>query len=294
MKRLAFLAQLVVACAATLCTPAFAANGSPNGSQASAEFSLQGSDGSLLSIKAAEGKVSVSVSPKQPRLGDQEVSEYTANGSTSRDAVQADFAAFGEISVQFVPSGKVRERNLKLPPHCDGPKKIVRREGTFVGTIKFIGENDYTSVVATEAAGSVGTPLEFFCVKGGPVTSSDSRQRIPTVLNAGMRSGRLGFEAALLRRGRVEFSAGEASEVEGVSILRLVTKSGRSSRFRFDRDYRTATVSPPAPFSGTATFKRGPGRSKSTWSGSLSVSFPGEPDVPLTGNLFNRLTLARF
>jgi hypothetical protein len=294
MKRLAFLAQLFVACAATFCTHAFAANGSPNGSQTSAEFSLQGSGGSLLSIKSVEGKVSVSVSPRQPRLGDQEVSEYAVNGSTSRDAIRADFRAFGEISVQFVPSGKVRERNLKLPPHCDGPKKIVRREGTFVGTIKFTGENDYTSVVATEAAGSVGTPLEFFCVKGGPVTSPGSHQRIPTVLSAGMSSGRLGFEAALLRRGRVEFSAGETSEVEGVSILRLVTKSDRSSRFRFDRDYRTATVAPPAPFSGAATFKRGSRGSKSTWSGSLSVSFPGKSDVPLTGTPFTRLSLARF
>jgi len=288
MKRFAFLVQLVVC--ATFCAPAFAANSS----QTSEEFSLRGSDGSLLSIKAAEGQVSISVSPKQPRLGDQEVSEYTANGSTSRDAIQASFASFGEISVQFVPSVKVRTKSLKLPPKCEGPKKIVRREGAFVGTIKFTGENGYTSVDALEAAGSVGTPLEFDCVKGVPVPSPGSHQRIPTVLNARTSDGRLGFEAALRRRGQVEFSAGEASEVEGISILRSVTKSGRSSRFRFDRDYRTATVSPPAPFSGTAKFERGAEGTKSIWAGSLSVSFPGEPGVPLAGSLFDRLTLARF
>jgi hypothetical protein len=288
------MALAVVCCAATLAAPACAADRSSSVSQVSTEISLKGTDGSLISIYAAESKVSVGVSPRPPRLGDQELSEYTVSGSTSGEAMQASFGSFGEISVHFVPSGEVRTKIVKLPPHCRGPKKIVRREGTFVGTIKFIGENGYTSIDTDEAAGSLGTPAEFICVKGGPVPIPGSHQRIPTILSASAVGSKLGFEAALRRRGQVEFSAGEISKVEGVSILRLVTKRGRSSRFRFDRDLRTATVTPPAPFSGTATFRRGAKGSKPIWSGSLSVSFPGRPGVPLIGAAFTRLTLARF
>lgn len=112
------------------------------------------------------------------------------------------------------------------------------------------------------------------------------------MLSASTTGSKLGFEAALRRRGQVEFSAAEISKVGSVSILRFVAKRTRPSRFRFDRALRTATVAPPAPFSGSATFRRGAKRSGSTWSGSLAVSFPGRSDVPLVGAAFTRLTLA--
>ena len=211
-----------------------------------------------------------------------------ARGSTSSGVIQANFASFGEISVRFVPSGRVQTKIVKLPPGCDGPKKIVRHEGTFVGTIRFVGENGYTSIDTGEAPGSIGTPSGFLCVRGGPV---GDHQRFPTTLRATTTDSDQGFEAALRRRGHVEFSAAEISRIEGVSILRLVVKKARPSDFRFDRDLRTATVAPPAPFSGTATFRRGPKGSRPTWSGSLAVSFPGHPGMPLIGAAFTRLTL---
>jgi hypothetical protein len=179
---------------------------------------------------------------------------------------------------------------VELPPGCDGPKKIVRRQGTFVGTIRFVGENGYTSIDLQEAIGSVGTPSEFFCVFGGPIPSGN--WRIPTILDASTAKRHLMFEATQLRPGEVEFTAAETSKVDGVSILRLATKTGRPSRFRFDRDLRTATVAPPAPFSGTAMFRRGARRPSQRWSGSLAVSFPGEPNVPLAGDAFTKLTLS--
>ena len=47
-----------------------------------------------------------------------------------------------------------------------------------------------------------------------------------------------------------------------------------------------ATVAPPAPFSGTATFTADPGKQTGSWLGDLSVSFPGRPDVRLAGRRF--------
>jgi hypothetical protein len=47
----------------------------------------------------------------------------------------------------------------------------------------------------------------------------------------------------------------------------------------------SATVAPPAPFSGDASFHWVPGMS-AEWSGSLSVDLPGAGTVPLTGPPF--------
>ncbi len=70
--------------------------------------------------------------------------------------------------MHFVPSGKVQMKIANLPPHCNGPRKIVRREGTFVGTIRFTGENGYTSVDTQEAAGSVGDACPIHLRNGRP------------------------------------------------------------------------------------------------------------------------------
>jgi hypothetical protein len=46
---------------------------------------------------------------------------------------------------------------------------------------------------------------------------------------------------------------------------------------------RGATISPPAPFSGTGTFTREPGKAGS-WSGDLKVEMPGFGSVPLAAS----------
>lgn len=60
--------------------------------------------------------------------------------------------------------------------------------------------------------------------------------------------------------------------------------SGRGRTFAFDRAVRSATVRPPKPFRGSATFQRNPDGTRS-WSGSLGVSLPGAA-VELTGPTF--------
>ncbi len=45
---------------------------------------------------------------------------------------------------------------------------------------------------------------------------------------------------------------------------------------------RTATLSPPAPFSGTASLRRDPNAVSPLWSGNLTLAFPGHT-VPIAG-----------
>lgn len=50
--------------------------------------------------------------------------------------------------------------------------------------------------------------------------------------------------------------------------------------FRYDPRLRVATVSPPAPFDGSATFRREAPR-RNRWTGNLTVDMPGRADTPL-------------
>jgi hypothetical protein len=55
-----------------------------------------------------------------------------------------------------------------------------------------------------------------------------------------------------------------------------------ASAFRYDPDLRTATLSPPAPFSGSATLARSRNSVPPTWTGHLAIEFPGR-EVALAG-----------
>jgi hypothetical protein len=58
-----------------------------------------------------------------------------------------------------------------------------------------------------------------------------------------------------------------------------------SSAFDFASPLRTATLAPPVPFTGQATFRRN-ANPANRWTGNLSVDFPGRADVPLAGGRF--------
>ncbi|HET8862143.1 MAG TPA: hypothetical protein VFM94_02710, partial [Solirubrobacterales bacterium] len=98
--------------------------------------------------------------------------------------------------------------------------------------------------------------------------------------------------AALGRESRrARFLAFEAGSEGSIGIARVALASAGASTFTSDDSLSRAAVSPPPPFAGTAAFDHGPGREKS-WTGSLAVSFLGEPRVPLAGSPFQAL-LAR-
>ena len=85
---------------------------------------------------------------------------YSVPVSGTVDHPEADLGPFGHIAVAFEPSGAQRITHLNQQGKTTGcvfPRRLVRRLGTFTGTIEFRGENGYASVETTSAPGSIGT-----------------------------------------------------------------------------------------------------------------------------------------
>jgi hypothetical protein len=87
------------------------------------------------------------------------------------------------------------------------------------------------------------------------------------------------------RHARVVYSASVREQREGVYVYRTIQGTAGPGGFRFDRDLKSATLSPSAPFSGSATVHREAGSLLPIWHGNLKLAFPGrtiplaDPDV---------------
>jgi hypothetical protein len=271
----------------------------------SASFSLRGSNGFVLDVSAEGGEVTVVASersspvptfssagvPRRPGDGNGASSIYLAAAkATGPGVIDAGLGALGTIAVHFHPSG---ERTITTLRDCDRPVTLVRRLGTFDGTISFEGEDDYTTVAATSAKGSVGTPLPAGCKHdGGASTSSlvlsHPARSVGAILTAADPAAGSSFRAATGPAG-VAFSARVRERNEdGVLVVRRAAAGAPLAAFDFNGALTRATVRPPAPFSGSAGFVSGGGPA---WQGNLRVTFPGL-SVPLTGAGF-RPRLAR-
>ena len=93
------------------------------------------------------------------------------------------------------------------------------------------------------------------------------------------------FAAQVRGRGKVRLLALESASEGSIGVIRFVKAQADPSVFNVDGILSSASIEPPAPFSGTGAYQQGPGNAKS-WTGSLVVSFLGAPQVPLTGSLF--------
>lgn len=286
----------------------------------SASFSLRASNGFAVDVSSEGGEVTVIASERRPPVptftpGGLPRPAGTGNGASTvysvpaiapgAETVEAGLGTLGRIAVRFRPSGERTVTTLR----CDRgwSARLVRRLGTFTGTIRFQGEGDYTAVATDSARGSVGTPLPAGCLDRDPATAvsadpasshasaatlpSSSRRHPPiplAVLTAVDFAAGSSFRAAT-GPGGVRFRARvRERNVDGVAVVRRADAGAPLAAFAFNRSLTWATVAPPAPFSGSARFAAGPGPG---WRGSLRVTFPGL-SVPLTGAGFHS-TLGR-
>lgn len=265
----------------------------------SAEFAPPDVNGYSISVSGNHKSVQIAIVQGESSPKHLITSTYTFPGSSSANGIHADLGSFGTIAMQFKPSGEVRTSKFpKVGEGCDAPRKIVRRLGTFSGTFRFEGEGGYVISEASEVEGSVGTPSAILCgifVGSGEGHRHHRHQAPPPSLGVTTTHNRLAFSAGFTGRHRkgAGFVASSMERHGPVSIIRWASVAGPSSGFQVNHQLTKATVSPPPPFSATATFERGPKGSRPSWSGSLSVSFPGR-EAPLTGSNFTGLILARF
>lgn len=205
---------------------------------------------------------------------------YSTRAALTNTSIQANLGELGEIDVSFQPSGQAKAQS----PVCER-KGIEFDAGLYVGKIEFNGEEGYTQVNATSAPGDLQFALNVLCpgAFGG---------RSPGLPGAELRLRQVGagpagsFKANKNRPGAsASFEASISERNGGVSIKRYAGARAPSDAFSYDPLLSIATVSPPAPFSGHATYRRDAARAN-RWTGTLAVDFPGRSHVSLTGASF--------
>lgn len=207
---------------------------------------------------------------------------YHFPGIVEEGSIQADLGAYGSISVKFGPiSGGmgVAEEG------CD--RGLSSASGYYEGTISFHAKG-LTSVEASRAKGDDGLALSVLCADE---VASEWRSQPGTYLEVSGGPTAPTMTVMQSERGGPTLIQASISESRGgIAIERSVSLAASLGAFRHRR-VKSATINPPAPFSGSATFQR-EGR-RTSWRGDLRVDFPGRPGVALTGQgIRARLTRA--
>lgn len=107
-----------------------------------------------------------------------------------------------------------------------------------------------------------------------PVLMANWRQGVAATefIGGASKEGSVFYAATLESRGRV-------------AIFRTARAEANSKLVKADNALTRAKVTPPWPFHRSASYRATPDGSR-TWSGYLSVTFPGAPRYPLTGEPF--------
>jgi hypothetical protein len=265
-----------------------------------AKFALDANHGLRAFVEASEGDVALELNRKHYSVTYKVAAEVTDTG------LKAKFGKLGLIDVAFQPTKTLRTEE---PPNgCEG-EPSTHRKGLFVGTIEFTGEREFVRIESTQAEGrmSVYRESEWKCPHKTrsthgegppPPTSVDVRARSiarkePATLSALSRRCLCYFLALAEHdrkgRGPTYFYGAKLEHREGMEISRVTyagigTRVGTSS-FVFDHEAGTATVRPPRPFSGHATFeRRRNGRDR--WQSTIRVPVLGAAPLSISGQDF--------
>lgn len=279
-----FLVVLVIAGAFSACFAAMASAEGEGDTVGFGAFRLKGSNGYSILVTAfsrpnfEHGEVIVWATKKDASV------IYVVPATVTATTIDADLGAAGTISVDFEAVGPVK----RAQAGCKEVGTIPFQPGNWAGTIELAGEEGFTRVQTTSARAIVNPLIDFICggisiselsghgVHGARLVarSAAPRRTLFLQVNKNRRDASVRVETSLEeRRGRL-------------LVNREVVKRYSAAVFRFDPQLHSAVLTPPAPFSGTATFHRG-AKPANRWTGDLSIDFPGRADVPLAGRRFH-------
>ncbi len=225
-----------------------------------------------------------------------QVAYYTAPAQVTAERVTARFGGLGELDYRFAP-----KRNGSVD--CNGSEE---GEAEFDGTFVFTGENGYVHIEAGHAEGSFqvypeprNCPRKRLARLAAPSRLSYAVPYHPFYSEEGAT---LRARAGSRAKGRIReisvFDGGQhgphkvaafailAEEREGMTAARGVQLAARSGAFRWNLERGTATLRPPAPFTGSAIFTRHGHDGHGTWKGSLGMPILGGESVELAGGEF--------
>jgi hypothetical protein len=208
---------------------------------------------------------------------------YLAPATVTAATIDADLGAVGEISLAFEPSGPPETVHAS----CKRGGSVSFEPGAWVGDIDLTGEEGFTRVQRSRSK-AIATPfVEARCgvVGIGEISGSQVRGARLVARSAGKKQA-IYLQANQNHPGAPVYVETSIEERRGGLIVsRGVADHFSSGAFDFASPLRTATLAPPAPFDGQATFRRNADPAN-RWTGNLSVDFPGRADVSLAGKRF--------
>lgn len=218
--------------------------------------------------------------------------EYRTRGSRyGKYGTIAKFSGLGQVRFRFIPNG--HQRGVSPPPWCEGPDGLLLG-GHVVGQIRFVGEEQYTSIAAKRAKAEVETWPRMRCHYLEPDRRHRPRKWAARFFAFNEAQPNIIFSVKRYANGlrpasrQVSFGVYTGSFGNGVAIYRSIRIVADNSTFVVpdpEASPENVIVRPPPPFSGTASFQRTP-ESLFTWEGDLSVQFPGVEPLSLTGPRF--------
>ena len=221
----------------------------------------------------------------------RQYAEYIVPAEITESTLKARFGSLGEIDYSFGPK-------TAGDPKCFGATETA---AAFSGTFAFVGEGGYVHIDADRVAGTYATGLSPSGCESPtlPRRAEASARAVPgrpfvgkgatltaTARSKASRQARVITVARELAAKQVSITAFMEEVDPEMVILRgaQMTAPGRS--FEWDFAAGTATVAPPPPFTGTASFlRRGAGRTLLT--GSLRVPILGGKPVRMAGAEFH-------
>lgn len=259
------------------------------------EFSIPSSDGFQLRVVSGVRQEFGDVLIEATKGKHFQVLYLTKNLSGDPKKIVARLGRFGEVDLAFHQISLAREA---IPANCRGPKTGLTL-GVFRGTFKFVGEQGYTHALRHSARGQIKRIHPRKChyppaKYGHSASLLTGSYRGKTYVSFDAWKTKLNGETQPTER----FEARSTYRTKTFWVERFVTASGIPSDYRWQATHvanssfpflatADATLEPPLPFEGTGVFHFEPGDSyydgTATWTGSLSVDFPGARDTSLTG-----------
>lgn len=221
------------------------------------------------------GMIDLTVSRAHEAVG------YSSPAQVTADSIRANLGSLGRVDLTLHRSGRKKTVYMKCLR-----QRLTFEVAAYEGVVDFNGEGGYTRARATRVPAVPAIDLFPASVCDSRSSAESRGSGLPGARLAGVSfaDGRaLKFQFNKNRPGgKVLFTASLRERRAGIEIDREVSGVAPASAFRFDPRLRTATLSPPAPFSGSATLQREENSVSPLMTGDLTLAFPGR-SVALDG-----------
>lgn len=221
---------------------------------------------------------------------------YIVRGRVTDERIEGNFGNRGSVSVRFEPEEPPEAGTF--PSNCG--TESTWQDGHFTGAIRFEGENGFARARASKASGFVIRRPRAVCKRrsGGEDRTARKTPSGTSLRAISSRYPRAPWFSVLEDRSSrrresvpievTQYDAGTTERRRRMTIYRSASANTSPDTFEvtpLGSSPVIASVEPPAPFSGAATYERKSGGAV-IWSGDLAVDLPGRGKVSLVDSTY--------